>query len=349
MNRRTRVAAAAIAIVAMPTFTPPTAVGSEPAPDRVDLTAEAWIVYDVDADLVLASERADEERPMASVTKIMTALVVIENADLDEKVRISESAAATGEAEIGLVPGERWAVRDLLAAVMVRSGNDAAVALAEYVGGSVEGFADLMNEKAAALGLEHTHFVNPHGLDDEGHYTSAADLLVMARLALADPYLARLARTKLITFRPDPSGVARRARNTNRLLGAYPGVVGLKTGFTGLAGKVLVSALERNDRTLLAVVMGSEDHFRDSRELLDWAYSLPTLEARFLAPLVAEQGGGGPTPGVRLDRATRLRLSVPQDLPDGQWAVTPFRASPLGREIEAWLRGALPVTLGGVG
>jgi D-alanyl-D-alanine carboxypeptidase len=339
----------AIAAALLPSFTPPTEAGSGPPPEPVELTAEAWIVYDVDADLVLASQRADEERPMASVTKIMTALVVVEEADLDGTVRISESAAATGEAEIGLVPGERWSVRDLLAAVMVRSGNDAAVALAEHVGGSVEGFAELMNEKAAAIGLEHTHFVNPHGLDEEGHYTSAADLIAMARLALADPYLARLARTKLITFRPDPSGVARRARNTNRLLGAYPGVVGVKTGFTGLAGKVLVSALERNNRTLLAVVMGSEDHFRDSRELLDWGYSLPTLEARFLAPLVAEEGGGGSVPGVRINAATRLRLSIPQDLPDGQWAVTPFRASPLGRDIEAWLRGTLPVTLGGVG
>lgn len=346
--RSSSLAAALALVVASPGWHPPAEVSSGPVPEPPEVTAEAWIVYDVDAELVLGSRRADEERPMASVTKIMTALVVMEHADLDELVRISEGAAGTGEAEIGLVSGERWSVRDLVAAVIVRSGNDAAVALAEHVGGSVEGFAELMNQTAAELGLEHSHFVNPHGLDEDGHYTSAADLLTMARLALEDPYLARLARTKLITFRPDPSGAERRAQNTNQLLGAYPGVVGLKTGFTGKAGKVLVSALERDDRTLIAVVMGSEDHFADSRELLEWGYALPTLESRFLAPLVEEQGGGA-APPVPLDSATRLRLSVPQHLPDGQWSVTPFRASPLGRSIETWLRSAMPVALGGSG
>ena len=337
----------AFALAAPVGLLPPGAVNTSPDPELPELTAQAWILYDADAGVVIAAKDAEEERPMASVTKIMTAIVVVDNAELDELVRVSASAAATGEAEIGLVRGERWSVGDLLAAVMIRSGNDAAVALAEHVGGSVEGFAEMMNAKAVELGLEHSAFVNPHGLDVEGHYTSAADLVTMAQAALENPYLARLARTSRITFKPDPSGVSRVANSTNRLLGVYPGVVGLKTGFTNDAGRVLVSVLERNGRTLIAVVMGSEDHFEDSRRLLDYGFEFMTLEARFLAPLVEEEGGAG-TPGVQpLDELDRLRASLAPALVDGQWSVPEFRDTALGREIEEWLRSTMPVTVGG--
>jgi D-alanyl-D-alanine carboxypeptidase len=339
----------AFALTAPAGLLPPSAVNSAPTPDVPELTAPAWILYDATAGVVIAEQASDEERPMASVTKIMTALVVMDNADLDERVRVTASAAATGEAEIGLVQGERWTVGDLLAAVMVRSGNDAAVALAEYVGGSVEGFADLMNAKAQELGLSHTRFVNPHGLDDDGHYTSAADLVVMAEQALADPYLSRLTRTSRITFKPDPSGVSRVANSTNRLLGVYPGVIGVKTGYTGKAGRVLVSALERNGRTLIGVVMGSEDHFEDSRRLLDYGFELLTLESRFLAPLVAEEGGGDATGLPPLTADEQLRASLAPALGDGQWSVVAFRDTTLGRQIESWMRATMPVTAGGSG
>lgn len=349
MNERLASMVAAFALIAPISFLPSTAANSSPEPELPALTAPAWILYDADAGVVIASQNADEERPMASVTKIMTALVVVENADLDALVRISASAAGTGEAEIGLVRGERWSVSDLLAAVMIRSGNDAAVALAEHVGGSVEGFADLMNAKAESLGLEHSHFVNPHGLDADGHYTTAADLVVMAEAALADPYLARLARTSRITFKPDPSGVSRVASSTNRLLGLYPGVVGLKTGFTNDAGRVLVSVLQRNGRTLIGVVMGSEDHFDDSRRLLDYGYKFMDLESRFLAPLVEEEGGGG-TPGVpALSALDRIKASTAPALADGQWSTAEFRDTGLGRQIEMWMRSTMPVVVGGSG
>ncbi len=345
--RRLNVSMAAFALALPAGFLPPTAINSAPDPEPPELTAEAWILYDADSGVVIASQDAETERPMASVTKIMTAIVVVENAELDDLVRVSASAAATGEAEIGLVRGERWSVADLLAAVMVRSGNDAAVALAEHVGGSVEGFAALMNAKAAELGLEHTQFVNPHGLDAEGHYTSAADLVVMAEVALQDPFLARLARTSRITFKPDPSGVSRVANNTNRLLGIYPGVAGLKTGFTNDAGRVLVSVLERKGQTLIGVVMGSEDHFDDSRRLLDYGYEFLSLQDRFLAPLVEEEGGAG-TPGApSLDRLGRLGALMAPSLPDGQWSVGDFRDSGLGRSIEGWFRATMPVVAGG--
>ena len=337
----------AFALVAPIGWLPPTVVNSGPEPELPELTAEAWVLYDAGAGVVIAAKKADQERPMASVTKIMTALVVMDHTELDDLVRISASAADTGESEIGLVQGERWTVGDLLAAVMVRSGNDAAVALAEHVGGSVEGFATLMNEKAAELGLEHSHFTNPHGLDEEGHYTSAADLVAMATAALQEPYLARLARTSRITFRPDPSGISRVANSTNRLLGVYPGIAGLKTGFTNDAGRVLVAVLERNGRTLIGVVMGSEDHFEDSRRLLDYGNEFMTLESRFLAPLMEEEGGGGSSGGTTLNALDRVRASTAPTLADGQWSILGFRDTTLGREIESWLRSTMPVSVGG--
>jgi len=345
MIKKLRAMAAACALVAV---IPPGGLPiSSETPELPSLTAVAWTLYDADAGVVLASEGADVERPMASVTKIMTALVVRDNAELDDRVRVTESAAATGEAEIGLVPGELWSVEDLLAAVLVRSGNDAAVALAEYVGGSVEGFAEMMNDKAAQLGLEHSHFVNPHGLDADGHYTSANDLVTMAAKALEDPVLAQMARTRFVKFRPDPAGVDRIARSTNKLLGVYPGVVGFKTGFTNKAGKVLVSVLETGERTLIGVVMMSEDHFADSRELLDWGVNAITLQDSLRAPLAEDQGGGGQVTGIRLTASQRARLLSVGDLADGSFAVTDPATSGLAMRIEAWLRSQLPITLGG--
>lgn len=340
---------AAAAVFSMSAYTAPVLPAPEPD-EPPELTAEAWILYDADADVVLASKNATEERPMASVTKIMTALVVADNAELDEKVRISERAANVGESEIGLYAGERWTVKDLLAGLLIRSGNDAAVALAEHVGGSVEGFADMMNAKAEELGLEHSHFVNPHGLDDPEHYTSAADLVTMAEAALERPYLSRLARTRLVTFTPSPNGVARRAQTTNRLLGVYPGVVGLKTGYTGRAGLVLVSVLEQGDRTLIAVVMGSEGHFDDTRELLDYGSRTLTIHDRLLAELVPQEGGGGALPsGITLSDEELAQLEVVTNVPDGTWAVNTLETTDLGYRIRDWMRSVAPVTLGGTG
>ena len=146
---------------------------------------------------------------MASVTKLMTALVVLDSADLSDQVVISESAADTGEAEVGLVAGETWSIWELLNAIVVRSGNDAATALAEHVGGSVEGFAEMMNAKALQLGMTDSSFVNPHGLDAEGHYSTASDLLRLGIAAYADPVIARMARTQVVKFRPAPNGAIR--------------------------------------------------------------------------------------------------------------------------------------------
>lgn len=319
-----------------------------PRPEPPELTAGAWILYDAAGDVVLAEHQSDEPRAMASVTKVMTALVVRAHADLEDRVRISELATAVGESEVGLVPGERWTVRDLLYALLVRSANDAAVALAEHVGGSVEGFAELMNERAAELGLTNSSFTNPHGLDENSHYSSASDLAVMATALLHDDVLATMVRTRLVVFKPAPDGSARIARNTNRLLGEYPGTAGVKTGFTGVAGKVLISALETPDRLIIGVVMGSDDHFADSRELLEYGEELVTFADRWQRPLLLEQGGAGlgdPT----LDEATRARLLAVPPLPDAQGDVGRLRDTAAGTEMEERLRELLPQLLGGSG
>ena len=341
--RTSPIAVLALAIALLP---PPGGVPVTAQPTRAPvLTAEAWILVDVDSGVALAESNADEVRSMASVTKLMTAIVVMEQVPLDDVVRISPEAAAVGESEIGLVQGEVWTVDALLNALLVRSGNDAAIALAEHVAGSIPDFADLMNARAAALGLENTSFRNPHGLDEEGHHTTARELVTLAIETMKYPELRTIMATRLISFRPDPSGVAREAENTNKLLGVYPGVSGMKTGFTNQAGRVLISSHERNRRTLIAVVMGSEDHFDDSRRLLDWGHHLITAQDQINAALVPEQGGGGSNASIGARATLRARATSP--LPDGQQAVSDFRSSDLAHRIETWLRDFMPASVGG--
>lgn len=237
------------------------------------LSAESWILYDETFDRRLGSRQPDERRAIASTTKMMTALVVLEHASLEEWTVVSERAAAVGEAEIGLVAGERLTVEDLLVALLVDSANDAATALAEHVGGTVERFVGLMNLQARELGLYNTRFANPHGLDEPGHYSTAADLLTLARAGMAYPVFADLVRTPLAPFPADPLGHSRRARTTNTLLRSYPGAFGIKTGFTAEAGLALVAGADRDGRRLYSVVLGSEDHFADTAALLEYGFS----------------------------------------------------------------------------
>lgn len=313
-------------------------------PDLPEPEAEAWLVYDVTNEVLLAAENIDERRPMASVTKLMTIVVALEHGSLDDLVTVSERAAAVGEAEIGLVPGERWTLRELLTAIMVRSGNDAAVAIAEHIGGSVEGFSDLMNAKAAELGMTESSFANPHGLDARDHYTSARDLLTLARVAIEDPVIRRMARTRAVLFRPDPeTGAERSARNTNRLLGRFPGVDGMKTGYTSQAGLVLVTSASSGGREFIAVVMGSPDHFADTRTLLDFAYATFGPADRMRAPVVeSESLSRSPlTPSER-----RRLLAIPP-LPAEVGPGLDLTATPGADDIRSWLAERLPAALGG--
>ncbi len=241
-----------------------------------DVTAQAWILYDATFNRVLGEKDADQPRAMASTTKMMTALVAAERTFGFERVTISEEAPEIGEAEINLVPGEVWTVEELLYAMLLESANDAAVAVAEHVGGTVEGFVKLMNEESARLGLSNTSFANPHGLDGEDHFSSARDLLTLAQAMMAVDELAEIVGTREAPLPPTPEGEARTATTTNRLLYDYSGANGVKTGFTDDAGWTLVASADRDGRLLYVVVMGSEsvgDRFADAASLLDYGFA----------------------------------------------------------------------------
>jgi D-alanyl-D-alanine carboxypeptidase (penicillin-binding protein 5/6) len=212
---------------------------------------------------------------MASTTKIMTAVVVRENTDLEEQVTISTTAAKTGGAGIPLKAGQTLPVRQLLEAILVRSANNGAVALAEHVGGTVDGFVELMNRKAEELGLTHTRFANPHGLDAPGHYTSAADLALLAEYAMADPVFAEMVAMPELTVTA-AGGLTLTYPASNLLIHEYEGATGVKTGWTNKAGYCLVASAERGGVELVAVVMGTRDEmdrFRQARALLDWGFA----------------------------------------------------------------------------
>jgi D-alanyl-D-alanine carboxypeptidase len=246
-----------------------------PAPEAPQVTAAAWILYDGSTDVVIAEQNADQERSIASVTKIMTGLIAVENSYPAELVTISERAANTGEKEIELVAGETIEMGALFKALMIHSANDAATAIAEHISGSVDAFVDLMNERAADLGLTHTHFANPHGLDAPGHYSSARDLLTLATVAMANQDFADAVRARTLVFPEAPDGTIRRGSSTNLLLSWYPGTIGVKTGFTSQALLTFVAAAERDDRRLYAVVLGSDGdraHFADVEELFDYGF-----------------------------------------------------------------------------
>lgn len=253
-----------------------------PSPPPVE--AAAWIVYDVGAGCVIDSRNAAEARPMASTTKLMTALLALEHTSSGDEVVISRRAQATNHKQIYLRAGDRWRADELLEAAVVVSANDAAVALAEHVAGDVESFVDMMNAKAALLGLDDTSYVNPHGLDAPGHLTSARDLLVLSRMLMAIPAFTELAGRREAVLTADGKRPQRR-ESTNELLEQVPGVIGVKTGKTRGAGDVLSAAVDRAGRRMYVVVMGSPDANIDVRALIEYGFEAAVPERRALRPV----------------------------------------------------------------
>lgn len=232
------------------------------------------IVYDRISKTVVYGKNENVKGAMASTTKIMTATIVLENADLKEVVEISARAGGTGGSRLGLKKGDKISVNDLLYGLMLRSGNDAAVALAEHLGGSVQGFADIMNKKADELGLTNTHFVTPHGLDNSEHYTTAFELAKLTDYALENEKFVSIVGTKRATIYINNS--PRQIANTNELLGVLNGVVGVKTGFTNNAGRCLVTETKRGDKDIITVVLGADTkkfRTKDSIKLIEYTCS----------------------------------------------------------------------------
>ena len=233
-----------------------------------------YIVYDRISKSMIIGKNEDVKSAMASTTKIMTSIVILEKADLDEMVTVSAKAGGTGGSRLGLKKGDKASVKNLLYGLMLRSGNDAAVALAEHVGGSVKEFAEIMNEKASELGLTNTHFVTPHGLDDANHYTTALELAKLTDYAMNNETFAKIVGTKSITIYINNQ--PRQINNTNELLGTLNGVVGVKTGFTNNAGRCLVTETKRNNMDIITIVLGADtkkDRTKDSVNLIEYTFS----------------------------------------------------------------------------
>ena len=237
---------------------------------RPRVACQSCLLVD-DLGRVLFQRQSDMRLPNASTTKMLTALVALQQVRLDEIVTVSPTAAAPEGGPLDLQPGERYDVRELLHAMLLASSNDAAVALSEHAAGSERAFVDEMNAYGRKLGLRGTHFVTSHGLDRPGHYSTARDLTRIAFEVLEHPILAEMVRAKDAVIAGERSPVA--IQNRNLLLGSYPGAIGVKTGHTARAGYVLVAAAQRQGRRVVSVAMRSPDAFEDSRRLLDYGFA----------------------------------------------------------------------------
>ncbi len=309
-----------------------------PAPPSV--SAAAAILMDWRTGQVLFAKDAYKPRAPASTTKILTAIVVIENARLAEEVKVSQYAAYTPGSSMGLAPGQVVTVGELLWGMLLHSGNDACVAAAEHVAGSEKAFVELMNRRARELGARKTHFRNPHGISVLNHYTTAYDLALLARYALTLPVFETIVRTReaSLELRQDSSDDLR-LRNTNNLLWRFAGADGVKTGTTSVAGKCLVSSATRDGRRLLAVVLNSGDRYQDSAVLLDWGFR------HYGTVCLARAGRPLATVRVRGGTSRRVRLAPDEDF----WVTCPLWATnTLGLEVHLTEPARAPLRRGQV-
>ncbi len=239
----------------------------------ITINSPAAIVIEVSSDRVLYSKNAADRRKIASTTKLMTAMVVLDNCSIDKKTVISKKAAGVGGSEVGIKAGEEITVEALLYGLMLESGNDCAVALAECVSGNVEDFVILMNNKAKNIGAYNTNYSNPHGLDTTENYCTAQDLAKIAKETLKYPELQKIMGTKEIEIKMGKQ--SKYLSNTNRLLHTYEYCVGGKTGFTNGANMCLVTIAKKEDMQIITVILGGEtsnERFADGKKLMDYAF-----------------------------------------------------------------------------
>lgn len=267
---------------------------------RLKLHSLSALLMDGSNNRVLYEENGYKRMAMASTTKIMTCLVTLENARLEDIVQVSSYAARMPDVQLNINTGEQYYLKDLLYSLMLESHNDVAVAIAEHVGGSVEGFATMMNDKARELGCENTNFVTPNGLDAEGHYTTARDLAVIAGYAVKNPQFIEITNTSSYSFREIKKGRSFTVTNKNRFLYMMEGAIGVKTGFTGNAGYCFVGAIKRQDSYFISVVLGcgwppkKSLKWTDTKALMDYGVSnykqRQIFENTELKPLFVKKG-----------------------------------------------------------
>ncbi len=312
------------------------------------LKAKSAILVDAETGQVLYELRADDRRAIASTTKMMTAILLIERGNLDDLVVATENAIHTRYANLNMTPGETIPLRDMLYAILLRSSNDGSVAAAEYLCGTEERFVELMNEKARELGLMNTHFANSHGLDDPNHYSTARDLATLARYCIQNPLFNEIVRTQR----------ARILRSVNQqdvvvtthahCLKHLPGADGIKTGYTAKAGRCFVGSVTRNGWRLISVVLGSTNADKDTHALIEWAYKQYTrIDLAQAGGTVGEVKVNGAEPeAVPVVASAPLRVIVPrrwEDRVKPELQLVPARppikqGQPLG-ELRAVLNG----------
>lgn len=318
-------------------------------------TSHAVILYERSTGTVLFGENIHERRAPASLTKLMTAILAVEIGNLDDVVTVSNRAAGTRGSSAHLYAGQKIRLIDLLYGLLLNSGNDAAVAIAEHIAGSEEAFAEMMTRRAREMGLENTQFRNPHGLDAEGHYSTAYDLALLTDRAMSYPVLAEIMQTKEYQLNAQV-----RWRNTNRLLWQLEGVEGGKTGTTGQAGNCLITAVSDDGMQLVVVVLGSANRWNDSIRILEWGFDhfhrVTLVETGSVIAEIPYPTALGPLVAVA---RTPLTLIVPSDRPVNFHTslhlheVRPpvRRGDPIG-ELQVWVDEAtepltIPLTAGG--
>lgn len=289
------------------------------------ISAECAILIDAQTGRVLYEKQAEEKSLIASTTKIMTALVICEQTNVLDRVKIPKEAVGIEGSSMYLKAGEVLTIQELLYGLMLQSGNDAAVALAIYCGGTVEGFTELMNDKARRLGMTQSHFANPNGLDSPGNYSTARDMALLTAYAMQNPIFAQTVSTKTITIGE------RCLRNHNKLLWQMEGANGVKTGYTKAAGRTLISSVTRMGRQLIAVTFNAPDDWQDHKTLIEDGFS------RFSVQQLVRQGqslgqlelAGGQEESVDLIAAEDFSYSLAQGervtitLPESGFAYAP--------------------------
>jgi D-alanyl-D-alanine carboxypeptidase (penicillin-binding protein 5/6) len=246
--------------------------GEQMTNDPPGISAQTAIMIEANSGEILYEKNAKEKAFPASITKIMTAMLAIEKGDLDKKVKVSQNAAGVEGSSIYLAPGEKITLRNLVYGLMLRSGNDAATAISEEIGGSTKNFVMMMNKKARELGASNTHFMNPSGLHDPEHYTTAEDMAKIASAAMKNDEFKKIVATKSwVTDRGE--GKYNYFYNKNKVVYQYNGGTGIKIGYTKAAGRTLVASSEKDGMELICVVMNAPDWFQDTYKLMNYAYA----------------------------------------------------------------------------
>ncbi|MFM1652772.1 D-alanyl-D-alanine carboxypeptidase family protein [Brevibacillus sp. B_LB10_24] len=317
-------------------FVPMKAADASSQPPKI--SAEAAALIDVTSGRILYKKNADKKMRIASLTKTMTAIVAIESANLNDVVTVPKSAVGVAGSSIYLKQGERLTLEELLYGLMLRSGNDSAVAIAEHVGGSVPGFAFMMNEKAAMIGMTHTNFTNPHGLDDSNmHYSTAEDMVKLSAYALKNPEFQKIVSTKVKTISWEGEDWGRRLLNKNKLLFMYKGADGVKTGYTRLAKRCLASSATRDGRQLAVITLNAPDDWKDSMGLLDWGFSQ-------FQPVKVVQKGEPVEPDVTIERKQDDLVFVTMN--EFNYPLTEEEVPSIQSKVQLFERSAVPAMIG---